>query len=173
MTDERAIAVRVALPPVRRDRRNMAAFPHRRSTMRTFALLAAAMLAAGCATNPAERDAAQLALYRAHAGAPVDSFSYLGRISSWTPLGSEALVVWTTPSRAWLLDVDGPCHELAYAPAVQLSSSAGRVHTRFDSVTPLSSTDRHVIPCRIREIRRVDVPALREARRQARAAAAR
>lgn len=138
--------------------------------MRAIVPVLALALLAGCASDPARRDADNLALYREHAGAPVDGFTYLGRFDSWTPLGSEALVVWTTPTRAWLLDVHGPCSELPFARAIKLSSSTGRVSARFDDVTPIGS-GMHSIPCRIREIRPIDVPALREARRQARAAA--
>jgi hypothetical protein len=140
------------------------------TAMRRLAPFALAALLAGCATNPAERDAQQLALYRQHAGEPVPSFAYFGRVSSWTPLGSEALAIWTSPSRAWLLEVDGPCNDLAFAHAVKLSSSTGRVHVRFDDVTPIGP-GAHPMPCRIREIRQVDVPALREARRVAKAQA--
>ena len=133
----------------------------------SFAILSLALLA-GCATNPAERDRQQLALYREHAGAPVDSFRYLGRMNSWTSLGDEAVAIWTSPTRAYLLEVYGPCNELAYASAIKLSESAGMVHARFDEVTPVGSGIRS-LPCRIREIRPVDVKALREARRQAKA----
>ncbi|MFZ5657102.1 MAG: DUF6491 family protein [Pseudomonadota bacterium] len=134
--------------------------------MRALTPILAIALLAGCASHPARRDGQNLALYRQHAGAPVDSFSYLGRFDSWTPLEDEALVVWTSPSRAWLLDVYGPCNDLRFAHAVKLSSSTGRVHARFDRVTPLA-TGMPPVPCRIREIRPVDVPALREARRRA------
>lgn len=125
-------------------------------------------LLAGCASNPAQHDRDQLALYRTHAGAPVASFHYLGRMSSWTALGPEALAVWTTPGRAYLIDVDGPCLDLEFAQAVQLSTSTGMVHARFDHVTPLGS-GAHAVPCRIREIRPLDVKSLRVAQREARA----
>ncbi|WP_165924743.1 DUF6491 family protein [Lysobacter sp. N42] len=133
--------------------------------MRAIAPMLAITLLAACAGNPVRRDEQDLALYRQHAGAPVDSFSYLGRFDSWTPLGDESLVLWVSPSRAWLLDVDGPCNELPFAHAVKVSASTGRVHARFDYVTPLATGIR-ALPCRIREIRPVDVPALREARRR-------
>ena len=134
--------------------------------MRIALSIAVAALLAGCATDPARRDAEQLSLYRQHAGAPVDSFPYYGRMHSWTPLGDEALAIWTTPSRAWLLEVDGPCNDLEFAQAIRLKSGMGRVHARFDDVTPIA-TGMQPLPCRIREIRPVDVAALREARRQA------
>ena len=133
--------------------------------MRIPAALVLTTLLAGCATDPARRDADQLALYRAHAGAPVPGFPYYGRMSSWTPLGDTSLAVWTSPSRAWLLEVDGPCNDLVFAQGVQLTAGAGRVHARFDHVTPIG-TGLAAMPCRIREIRPIDVAALREARRR-------
>lgn len=134
-------------------------------------LLATAALAslalAGCATNPAQRQADELALYRSHAGAPVDSFPYFRPMTQWTPLGPDALAVWTAPARAWLLDVSG-CPDLEWAHAIQLSDSLGRVSTKFDRVTPLG-TGITSVPCRIEQIRPLDVKSIREAERAARA----
>lgn len=137
--------------------------------MRALLPALAVALLSGCATNPAQRDEDNLALYRQHAGAPVDGFSYLGRFDSWTPLGKDALAIWTSPTRAWLLDVS-LCNDLPYAQSIRLSAGAGRVSARFDDVTPMG-TGLSPIPCRIEQIRPIDVPALREARRQAKAAA--
>lgn len=136
--------------------------------MNTLSVIALAALLSACATNPAMRDAEQLALHRAAAGEPVQGFSYFGRMSSWTPLGPEAVAIYTGPSRAWLLEVDGPCNDLPFAQAIRLSSSIGRVSARFDDVTPVG-TGLNPIPCRIREIRPIDVAALHAARARARA----
>src|SRR5688500_13475283 len=77
-------------------------------------LFAAAVLASlsACATDRAQRDADKLALYNAHAGAPVNKFRYFGSINGWTPLGDEAIAVWTRPNEAYLLDLTGPCPEI-------------------------------------------------------------
>jgi hypothetical protein len=132
--------------------------------MKTPILLASLALLAGCATGLSARDGEQLARYRAHAGAPVDSFRYLGRMDSWTSLGSETLAIWTSPSQAWLLELHGPCPDLDFARAIGISESAGRVHARFDRVTPIGTgTAGH--SCAIREIRPLDVKAIRAARR--------
>ncbi len=134
--------------------------------MRTSLAILSLALLAGCATNRAERDEQQLALYEAHATEPVPSFRYVGRLNSWTPLGADKLAVWTSPTRAYLLEVDGHCNDLPFAQAIQLSENTGMVHARFDTVTPLGSGMR-AIPCRIQEIRPIDVAAMREAKRQA------
>ncbi|AXK71518.1 hypothetical protein DWG18_03895 [Lysobacter sp. TY2-98] len=135
--------------------------------MRRLALLALlAMSLSACATGRDDRTASKLALYREHAGAPVDSFPYLAPLKEWTPLGRDALAVWTSPSRAWLLEVSD-CSELEWAQAISLSDSGSRVSARFDRVTPLS---RNVAPmsCRIEVIRPLDVDAIRAAERAAR-----
>lgn len=134
----------------------------------TIAAAAVALLAlAGCATNAAQRTADQLALYRAHAGAPVESFPYFHPMTQWTPLGPDALAIWTAPSRAWLLDVSG-CQDLEWAQAIRLSDSLGRVTARFDRVQPLG-TGLNPMSCRIEQIRPLDVQGIREAERVARA----
>lgn len=133
--------------------------------MRSVPLLIATALAAGCATGYGARRAEQLDLYRAHAGAPVRSFSAIGRVDSWTPLGDDSIVVWTSPRRAYLLSVPG-CPDLDFALGIALSESAGQVHAKFDRVTPLGR-DTIRVPCIIDEIRPIDVKAYREARRVA------
>ena len=76
-----------------------------------------------CATNGNLRDSDKLALYQSHAGEPVGSFNFFGRLNGWTPLGDSALVVWTKPSEAWLLDLSGPCQDIEYTPAIGLTSN--------------------------------------------------
>lgn len=133
-------------------------------------LLAVCCALAGCATHPAQRDADRRALYGAYAGAPVDGFRYYGSISGWTPLGDEALAVWSRPGEAWLLELAGPCPDLDYARAITLTNTFGKVSARFDKVLVL---DRNAIdiPCVIRQIRPLDVKAIRQAERDARAQA--
>src|SRR6478735_4727120 len=70
--------------------------------------------ASACASGPSHEDQ-RLALYRAHAGAPVRSFSYLGRFDRWEALGDTAVAVWTRPHDGWLLDLGTPCLNLDYA----------------------------------------------------------
>lgn len=138
--------------------------------MRTTALIAAALLAAstaGCASQPSMREADRLALYRAHAGPPVRDFPYLRALRQWTPLGPDALAIWLSPSRAYLLDV-ASCSDLPWAQAIQITESTGRVSARFDRVIPLGTASSGV-PCRIEQIRPLDTHAIRDAERIARA----
>ncbi|GAB6195692.1 DUF6491 family protein [Lysobacter xanthus] len=136
-----------------------------RSLLAATALLAAGL--AGCATNSAAREADQLALYRAHAGPPVSSFPYLRTLTQWTPLGRDALAVWLSPTRAYLLDVSN-CSDLEFAHGIQLTENGGTVSARFDRVLPLGTS--MAIPCRIEQIRPLDTRAIRDAERLARTA---
>jgi hypothetical protein len=135
----------------------------------TLALVLAASVAA-CASTPEKQaaDAAQQALYRSHAGAPVPSFHFFGRIDSWTPLGDRAVVVWTRMNEAWLLDLDATCNGLGVTPVIGLTSSAGSVNARFDKVLVRDGSPMNM-PCTIMAIRPIDVPALKAAQRELRA----
>lgn len=118
----------------------------------------------GCATGARLSDADRLALYRANAGAPVQSFRYFGRINGWTPLGDSALAVTTRPSEGYLLELTGSCPDLEYTHTIRISNQFGRVHARFDHVHVVDRNSFN-IPCRIEQIRPVDTSALREAER--------
>lgn len=124
----------------------------------------AVVLLAGCATSRVS-DEDRYALHASHAGEAVDHFRYLGRINGWTPLGDSALAVWTRPGEAWLLDLSGPCQDLQYTPAIGLTSTMNRVDARFDRVLVRSRSSIN-IPCHIRQIRPLDVKAIREAQRR-------
>ncbi|MBX9403960.1 DUF6491 family protein [Lysobacter sp. BMK333-48F3] len=132
------------------------------------AVLAAVALA-GCASTPRLDDAQRLALYRAHAGAPVDSFQYFGDLNGWTPLGDSALAVWTRPNQAYLLELRGPCSDLEFASAISVSNQMGRVHARFDKVTALG-TQSIKMPCFIGRILPLDVKAIKQAQQEMRSA---
>lgn len=130
------------------------------------ALLASLVLAACASTGMSDSD--KLALYQANAGEPVQSFRFLGRLNSWTALGDSAVAVWTRPQEAWLLGLSGACPDLPYSHSIAVTSSMNRVHVGFDKVRPLGGGQSMTIPCQIREIRPLDVSAIREAERDMR-----
>lgn len=138
--------------------------------LRVSALLCAALAAAACASTSKLSDSERYTLYREHAGEPVKSFRYFGDINGWTPLDDSALVVWTRPSEAYLLDLYGPCQDLDFAQSIALTNLMGEVSARFDKVI-VAGTSSMRIPCRIEEIRKVDVKALRQTERDLRGAA--
>lgn len=128
--------------------------------MKPFPLpLACAVLLAACATTPTP-PSAQLAMYRAHAGASVPSFRYLGRLDSWESLGDRTIAVWTRPHEAWLLELSGPCNGLDYTPVIGLTSQVGQVSAGFDKVLVHDPANLGV-PCLIQTIRPLDVGAIK------------
>ena len=131
----------------------------------------ATLICAACSTLPGRPADAKLAFYSAHAGAPVDSFRSLGRFDNWEPLGNEALVVWTRPNQAWLLELYGPCDGLDYSIAIALTDHVGQVEAGLDDVLVSHPSPLHV-PCRIRSIRPVDLAAIREAEKARRSSMA-
>jgi hypothetical protein len=132
----------------------------------SFGLLALALSA--CATDRMS-DNEKLALYRAHALPSVQSFRYLNRIDGWTPLGDAALAIWTRPNEAYLLEVDKPCPDLDFAMAISLTSQFGIVYSRFDKVIPRTGVGGpQPMPCHIRQIRPLDVKAIRSAEKDIR-----
>lgn len=138
----------------------------RRSLLFAAALAACAASLSACATDRAARDAETRARYVAHAGAPVDKFRIFGRLSRWTALDDQSLVVWTRPSEAWLLDLSGPCPDLEFAYAIGLTDTLGSVSARFDKVL-VSSRSPIKLPCHIAQIRPVDTKALKADTREA------
>ena len=80
-------------------------------------LLIAAVALAGCASNP-EKTAQQLQMYRSNAGAPINNFLFNSSFMQWTPLGTEAVALWMSPGRAYLLELPG-CRDLQWAQLFQ------------------------------------------------------
>lgn len=126
------------------------------------------LLLAACASTGMGDDE-RLALYNVHAGEPVKSFQYFGRLNGWTALGDSAIAVWTRPREAWLLDLSGTCPDLPYSHSIAVTSTLNRVSVGFDTVRPVGGGRSMTIPCQIRRIRPLDVSALRDAERDMRA----
>jgi hypothetical protein len=147
------------------DRRPLEAAMHRSNVFLSLMLVVFAI--AGCATNAGLRDAERLTLYRSHAGEPVDSIQYSGRYNGWTPLSDGAFALWTRPSEAWLVELFSPCSELDYADTIGFRNPNGRLSARFDQVY-VSSHSLLPISCTIKEIRPLDIKAIRAAEKDAR-----
>lgn len=109
-----------------------------------------------CAMGPRISDDQRLGIYREHAGESVGSFHYFGSISSWMPLGDSALAVWTRPNKAYLLELFAPCSGLEYTPAISITEQFGTVSAGFDKVI-VHNDPGFNIPCRIDQIRPLDV----------------
>jgi len=138
-----------------------------RRTSRLLVPLLAALTLSACATGAAQRDAERLALYRAHAGAPVDSIQYTNSYNGWTPLGDGAFALWTSPGKAWLIQLYPPCNDIEFADRIGFRDTVGRLSAKFDHVY-VSNHGLIPISCTIQEIRPLDVKAIRTAERDAR-----
>lgn len=138
------------------------------------AIVIAGILAVAACASTGMSTADRLALYRAHAGTPVMSFRLdtVNRFHRWTPLGDEALAVWTSTNQGHLLEFRSRCTGLGMAASISISNSAGRVSARFDSVRTRSAagTLTQQVPCRIDTIRPLDGRSLRDAKRELRGA---
>lgn len=134
---------------------------------RCVAGLLAMAFFAGCATGVGRHEADGLDIYEAHAGASLDSFRLAGSLNGWTPLGDRAVALWTHPGEAYLVDLQGSCPDITYAPAITVTSRMGRVSARFDKVVAQGGGSSGM-PCVIAQIRQVDVRRLRAAQKAAR-----
>jgi Family of unknown function (DUF6491) len=130
----------------------------------TPCLLASVTLVAACAsTGPAGAPPApsswQRALerYSAYAGAPVNSFNWLGRFDSWEALGKDQLVVYTTPRDAYLLKVAPPCDLRFVVGAVGITSTNTTVYQGLDSIVVRDRAGGGPWQCAIQQIRPIDV----------------
>lgn len=123
--------------------------------LRMLALMLLGVLLAACQSVPyAQRLQQRQQAYSAAAGAPVRSFRLVmgAQIYSWEPLSDTQLVIYTLPSKAYLLDV-WPCNNLTFTNFIGLTSFASEVQTGFDKVL----TGRPYIPCIIKQIRPIDL----------------
>ncbi|RUL76613.1 DUF6491 family protein [Dyella choica] len=125
------------------------------SKLRILALVLLGVLLTACETAPyAQRLQQRQQAYNAAAGAPVRSFRLIMgmQIYSWEPLSDSQLVIYTLPSKAYLLDV-WPCNNLTFTNFIGLTSFTNEVQTGFDKVL----TGRPYIPCVIKQIRPIDL----------------
>lgn len=126
-------------------------------TVMRFLMVVGACALGACSSVPsAQRQAERLAAYTAAAGAPVSNFRFF-TLYSWEPLSDTELAVYTRPNEAWLLNVDGGCHDLTFTQAIGLTSNLNQVWVGFDRVL----TGRGNFPCTITHIRPLDVRQLR------------
>jgi hypothetical protein len=114
----------------------------------TWLLPTVALLTACSGIPLKQRQDAQRARYEAYAGAPIQQFTWIG---------TNELVVWTTPSQAYLIKVAPPCDNLEFVNRIGLTSTSNTVYARFDFVKV-----GHNWRCPIQEIRPVDYKRMRE-----------
>ncbi|WP_240124887.1 DUF6491 family protein [Thermomonas alba] len=128
--------------------------------------LSLALAVSGCASARID-DGQRLALYQAHAGAPVSQVRYYDPIG-WERVDGQHVALQMRPNETWLLTLSGPCLDWGGgSPFLKVVSSDGMTLSTFDRVQvpggPMS--------CQIREIRPLDTKAVRAAEKALRAQA--
>jgi hypothetical protein len=96
----------------------------------------------------------------------VSSFQFTGRLWGWRPLGNSAVAVWPRSTQGYLVELAGPCPDLAFAHSIGLSSRVGRVSAGFDRVIVRMPSSRNPsrVGCTIRTIRPIDTRAVKESK---------
>ena len=124
---------------------------------------AALVLLGGCTGGATQKSGAAataaphsaLEQYSAYAGPPIDRFTWFGRFYSWEQLGRDRVVVFTTPTDAYLLKVWPSCELRWVISTIVVSSTGPTVSARLDSVIIDSAPTGRMV-CPIDEIRPID-----------------
>lgn len=124
------------------------------------ALFIVAGLTACASTTRAERQADRRALFERHAGPEVDSIRSF-TMDRFETLGPDAVAVWASPARVYLLTVRGPCAGLEQRFSLSITSTNRIVRARFDSINFMEQPSRMIQRCPIATIRPVDFQAVR------------
>lgn len=127
---------------------------------------------AGCTHGASRSTYETLLLYREHAGPPVASaqLDHAGGKHEWTPLGDQALAVWSSEYTGHLLELRTPCPAILTAMRVWITNSRGEIAARSDAVMTRSGSGTAASACRIATIRPIDGRSLGEAKRELREA---
>ena len=129
-------------------------------------LVMSLLLVTACAGQPSMTTSERLELYRAHAGEPVSSFQFTGRLWGWRSLGESALAVWTRSNQGYLVELAGRCQDLPFAHSIGLTSNVGRVSAGFDRVIVRLPSNRspNRVGCTIRTIRPINTQVVKESK---------
>ena len=64
----------------------------------------------------------------------VRDFHFFGHLDSWRPIDRDTLIVWTTPFRPYLIELQRPALGLKFAHAIGVTSTNGTVYAKLDAV---------------------------------------
>lgn len=65
---------------------------------------------------------------------PVDGIWIAHRLDGWRPIDRDTLIIWATPFRPYLVKLSRPSYSLPFVQAIGVTSTAGTVYAKFDSV---------------------------------------
>jgi Family of unknown function (DUF6491) len=55
-------------------------------------------------------------------------------VDGWRPVGRDAIILWTSPSKPYLLKLDRPAVDLPFVERVGITSTGSELYAGFDSV---------------------------------------
>lgn len=96
-------------------------------------LLACAVAVPAVAQQTAS-ERADLARYQKYAGAPVDNVRYF-QINGFQYLAPDKVAIWFGVNKLYLLTVQTPCNNLAFANGIGLTAKNNMLYKNFDFVT--------------------------------------
>lgn len=99
-----------------------------------LALFLACVVAVPVAAQQTASERSDLARYQKYAGAPVDHVRYFS-IEGFQYLAPDKLAIWFGVNKLYLLTVQTPCTNLAFANAIGLTSRNSTLYSNFDFVT--------------------------------------
>lgn len=128
------------------------------------AVLSLALALPALASEPASREEQRLALLNANAGEPVARVKFLRPIQSYEMVGPLNLLIWETPTRAWLVDLreSDSCRYLDREFKISIDALSDSINSTRGYIRSVGGEI-----CRIERLREVDVKAWKEAERQA------
>lgn len=97
-------------------------------------LVLAGFVAASATAQQTAAERTDLARYQKYAGAPVDHVRYFS-IEGFQYLAPDKLAIWFGVNKLYLLTVQTPCINLAFANAIGLTSRNSTLYSNFDFVT--------------------------------------
>jgi hypothetical protein len=99
--------------------------------MKHVSILAALLLSLASAAyaNTGENVGTDAANY-AHVG----QIRYLGRLNGWRRIDDSSLIIWTSPFQPYLVELSRKSRDLKFANRLAITSSAGSISEKFDSV---------------------------------------
>lgn len=108
---------------------------HCRFLVRYAWLPVAAALLASCASPPIARpNTAESASYMAHAGKPVNRFTWITGYRRASAISSSQVLVWTDINRAYLVTALRPCANLWFAHHIGFTQTGDSVYARLNLV---------------------------------------
>lgn len=134
---------------------------------RSMILAALMASAAGMAVAKNDGYEERRAFITQFAGEAKNSVSF-SRSYDFEALGTDALLLWESANRAYLVTLEDYCPDLPSERVIIVNNKGARLTAKFDTITVVSRGESYNDSCRILEIRPVDVKTMRAAEKAGR-----